>query len=104
MFAVSLFLAGTGIGVLITVASSTIISNVSADRAGMASGVEEVSYGFGSLISVTLLGSIYAAFMAREPSCGTEGYQVSLALTAAACLVGFMGIVLLLRSDRALSR
>ena len=76
MFAVSLFLAGTGIGVLITVASST----------------------------VTLLGSIYAAFMAREPSCGTEGYQVSLALTAAACLVGFMGIVLLLRSDRALSR
>lgn len=35
MFAVSLFLAGTGIGVLITVASSTIISNVSADRAGM---------------------------------------------------------------------
>lgn len=29
MFAVSLFLAGTGIGVLITVASSTIISNVS---------------------------------------------------------------------------
>lgn len=104
MFAVSLFLAGTGIGVLITVASSTIISNVSADRAGMASGVEEVSYEFGSLISVTLLGSIYAAFMAREPSCGTEGYQVSLALAAAACLVGFMGIVLLLRSDRALSR
>ncbi|MEJ5918769.1 MFS transporter [Corynebacterium sp. H78] len=104
MFAVSLFLAGTGIGVLITVASSTIISNVSADRAGMASGVEEVSYEFGSLISVTLLGSIYAAFMAREPSCGAEGYQVSLALAAAACLVGFMGIVLLLRSDRALSR
>lgn len=104
MFAVSLFLAGTGIGVLITVASSTIISNVSADRAGMASGAEEVSYEFGSLISVTLLGSIYAAFMAREPSCGAEGYQVSLALAAAACLVGFMGIVLLLRSDRALSR
>ena len=104
MFAVSLFLAGTGIGVLITVASSTIISNVSADRAGMASGVEEVSYEFGSLISVTLLGSIYAAFMAREPSCGAEGYQVSLALAAAACLVGLMGIVLLLRSDRALSR
>lgn len=48
MFAVSLFLAGTGIGVLITVASSTIISNVSADRAGMASGVEEVSYEFGA--------------------------------------------------------
>lgn len=104
MFAVSLFLAGTGIGVLITVASSTIISNVSADRAGMASGVEEVSYEFGSLISVTLLGSIYAAFMAREPSCGPEGYQVSLALAATACLVGFMGIALLLRSDRALSR
>ncbi len=104
MFAVSLFLAGTGIGVLITVASSTIISNVSADRAGMASGVEEVSYEFGSLISVTLLGSIYAAFMAREPSRGAEGYQVSLALVAAACLVGFMGIALLLRSDRALSR
>ena len=104
MFAVSLFLAGTGIGVLITVASSTIISNVSADRAGMASGVEEVSYEFGSLISVTLLGSIYAAFMAREPSRGAEGYQVSLALAAAGCLVGFMGIALLLRSDRALSR
>ena len=61
MFAVSLFLAGTGIGVLITVASSTIISNVSADRAGMASGVEEVSYEFGSLIAVALLGSLLGA-------------------------------------------
>lgn len=104
MFAVSLLLSGTGIGVLITMASSTIISSVSADGAGMASGVKEVSYEFGSLISVTLLDSIYATFMAREPSCGAEGYQVSLALAAAACLVGFMGITLLLRSDRALSR
>lgn len=73
MFAVSLFLAGTGIGVLITVASSTIISNVSADRAGMASGVEEVSYEFGSLISVTLLGSIYARSWPVNPPAGLRG-------------------------------
>ena len=37
------------------------------------SGVEEVSYEFDSLISVTLLGGIYAAFMAREPCRGAVG-------------------------------
>lgn len=43
------------------VASSAIIGNVPADRAGMASSVEEVSYEFGSLIAVALLGSLVAA-------------------------------------------
>ncbi len=56
-----LVLAGFGLGAVISVASSTIVGHVPAHRAGMASSVEEVSYEFGSLVAVALLGSLLAA-------------------------------------------
>ncbi|RPK65654.1 Antiseptic resistance protein [Streptomyces sp. ADI96-02] len=60
-----LLVTGAGLGAAMSVASSAIMGNVPASRAGMASSVEEVSYEFGSLIAVALLGSlltgVYAA-------------------------------------------
>ncbi|MFI8947353.1 MFS transporter [Streptomyces sp. NPDC053750] len=56
-----LLLTGAGLGAAMSVASSAIMGNVPARRAGMASSVEEVSYEFGSLIAVALLGSLLTA-------------------------------------------
>ncbi|GAA2002005.1 MFS transporter [Brevibacterium samyangense] len=53
-----LVVLGVGLGLTMSVASSAIIGNAPASRAGMASSVEEVSYEFGSLLSVALLGSL----------------------------------------------
>ncbi|WP_329379284.1 MFS transporter [Streptomyces sp. NBC_01716] len=56
-----LLIAGAGLGAAMSVASSAIMGNVPARRAGMASSIEEVSYEFGSLIAVALLGSLLTA-------------------------------------------
>ncbi|MFJ7996795.1 MFS transporter [Streptomyces sp. NPDC096310] len=56
-----LLITGAGLGSAMSVASSAIMGNVPARRAGMASSVEEVSYEFGSLIAVALLGSLLTA-------------------------------------------
>ncbi|MEV7280829.1 MFS transporter [Streptomyces sp. NPDC093111] len=56
-----LVMTGAGLGAAMSVASSAIMGNVPARRAGMASSVEEVSYEFGSLIAVALLGSLLTA-------------------------------------------
>ncbi|MCM2394116.1 MFS transporter [Streptomyces albipurpureus] len=56
-----LIVTGAGLGAAMSVASSAIMGNVPARRAGMASSVEEVSYEFGSLIAVALLGSLMTA-------------------------------------------
>ncbi|MFE3254021.1 MFS transporter [Streptomyces sp. NPDC059209] len=56
-----LTVTGAGLGAAMSVASSAIMGNVPARRAGMASSVEEVSYEFGSLIAVALLGSLLTA-------------------------------------------
>ncbi|MGF0313462.1 MFS transporter [Rhodococcus sp. IEGM1428] len=61
VFAVTLVVIGMGLGATMAVASSAIISNVPANRAGMASSVEEVSYEFGNLTAVALLGSLVTA-------------------------------------------
>ncbi|GAA4694431.1 MFS transporter, DHA2 family, multidrug resistance protein [Promicromonospora umidemergens] len=53
-----LLVTGFGLGSAMSVASTAIIGNVPARRAGMASSVEEVSYEFGSLAAVALLGSL----------------------------------------------
>ncbi|MCT1591189.1 MFS transporter [Kocuria palustris] len=97
----SLFVAGAGIGVLITVASSTIITNVAPERAGMASAVEEVSYEFGSLLSVTVLGSIYTTMSALSAS-GTDGYRAVLLIVIGACVLALVGLAVLLRKAPAL--
>ncbi|MEU6213001.1 MFS transporter [Streptomyces sp. NPDC047023] len=56
-----LLVTGAGLGAAMSVASSAIMGNAPADRAGMASSVEEVSYEFGSLIAVAVLGSLTTA-------------------------------------------
>lgn len=53
-----LLVTGFGLGAAMSVASTAIIGNAPAKRAGMASSVEEVSYEFGSLAAVALLGSL----------------------------------------------
>ncbi|MBS0173836.1 MAG: MFS transporter [Nitrospira sp.] len=57
----TMVLNGSGLGAVMAVASSAIVGNVPPERAGMASSVEEVSYEFGSLIAVALLGSLLTA-------------------------------------------
>lgn len=55
---VGLLVTGAGLGGAMSVASSAIVGNVEPRRAGMAASVEEVSYEFGSLTAVALLGSL----------------------------------------------
>ncbi|MDS1139107.1 MFS transporter [Pusillimonas sp. SM2304] len=57
----ALFVLGAGLGAAMTAASSTIMNNAPAERAGMAASVEEVSYELGGAIGVTLMGSILSA-------------------------------------------
>jgi DHA2 family multidrug resistance protein-like MFS transporter len=56
-----LALTGFGLGAVMSVASSAVVGNAPARRAGMASSIEEVSYEFGSLLAVALLGSLLTA-------------------------------------------
>jgi DHA2 family multidrug resistance protein-like MFS transporter len=66
-----LLLTGAGLGAAMSVASTAIIGNAPASRAGMASSVEEVSYEFGNLTAVALMGSlvtfVYAAAVQLPP-------------------------------------
>ncbi|HEL4260370.1 TPA: MFS transporter, partial [Stenotrophomonas maltophilia] len=74
-------ITGFGMGSAISVASTAILNNVPAHRAGMASSVEEVSYEFGGLLAVAMLGSLgaamYGAFLpvsADVPALAREGF------------------------------
>jgi MFS transporter, DHA2 family, multidrug resistance protein len=58
---VGLVVTGAGLGLAMSVASTAIMGNAPVERAGMASSVEEVSYEFGSLTAVALLGSVLTA-------------------------------------------
>ena len=64
-------LAGLGLGATISVASTAIVESAPPHRAGMASSVEEVSYEFGALLSIALLGSLltglYTVFVQLPP-------------------------------------
>lgn len=57
-FVTGLVIAGGGLGATISVASTAIVSNAPAHRAGMAASAEEVAYEFGSLSAVAVLGSL----------------------------------------------
>ena len=50
-------LFGIGIGVGMAAASSAIMNNVVKEKAGMAASIEEVSYEFGSILGVAIVGS-----------------------------------------------
>jgi DHA2 family multidrug resistance protein-like MFS transporter len=80
-------LTGVGMGATISVASTAIIGNAPADRAGMASSVEEVAYEFGGLLAVAILGSLaaalYTAFLPADaalPAAAREGIGQALQL------------------------
>ncbi|PPG37458.1 MFS transporter [Pseudoclavibacter sp. RFBA6] len=82
---VGLLLTGAGLGAAMSVASTAIIGNVPVNRAGMAASVEEVSYEFGSLTAVALLGSalslIFSATVvlpAGAPDAAREGITDAL--------------------------
>ncbi|HCD7493369.1 TPA: MFS transporter [Enterobacter asburiae] len=56
-----MFLTGAGLGAAASVASTAIIGNAPVHRAGMAASIEEVSYEFGGLLAVAILGSLLSA-------------------------------------------
>ncbi|WP_297008497.1 MFS transporter [uncultured Corynebacterium sp.] len=59
---------GAGAGMVMSVSSTAIIGSAPQSKAGMASAVEEVSYEFGTLVSVSILGSLMPMFYAlRAP-------------------------------------
>lgn len=53
-----LFITGIGAGLVMSVSSTAIIGAAPASRSGMAAGVEEVSYEFGTLLSIAITGSV----------------------------------------------
>src|SRR5690606_7369586 len=57
-----LAILGFGVGATMTGASSAIMTNAAAEKAGMAASVEEVSYELGSALGVTIFGSILSIF------------------------------------------
>lgn len=68
---VGLGIIGLGLGATMAVSSISMISGAPPERAGMASSVEEVSYEFGALLAVAILGSsitlIYSIFFDANP-------------------------------------
>ncbi|MFP7366181.1 MFS transporter [Corynebacterium callunae] len=64
LFSLGLLFIGVGTGAVFSVASTAIIGSAPVSKAGMASSVEEVSYEFGTLLSVAILGSLFPTFYA----------------------------------------
>lgn len=103
-----LALMGFGLGAVMSVASSAIVGNAPAERAGMASSVEEVSYEFGSLFAVALLGSLMAALYSANvqlppgaADAARDGIVEALSLAGAA---GASGDVLFAAAVQAFDR
>lgn len=61
-----MLLTGAGLGLAFGAASTAIVGNVRAERAGMASSVEEVSFEMGSLLAVAILGSVIASLFSSR--------------------------------------
>lgn len=64
LFVAGMVALGAGGGLVMSVTSTAIIGSAPAKRAGMASAVEEVSYEFGTLLTVAVLGSLLPALYA----------------------------------------
>ena len=62
LFMSALVLVGTGTGLAMSVTSTAIIGSAPAHRTGMASAIESVSYEFGTMLSVAILGSLMSLF------------------------------------------
>ena len=100
-----LLFLGAGAGSIMSVSSIAIIGSVPMHRSGMAAGVEEVSYEFGTLLSVAFVGSLTPAlYLANLPKhlqpMSTEALHGGLGHAAASAAydsaygttVGFMAI------------
>lgn len=66
LFIAGLILTGLGAGLAMSVSSTAIINAAPLHRAGMASGVEAVSYEFGTLLSIAITGSLLPLLMAQR--------------------------------------
>ncbi|WP_349829450.1 MFS transporter [Brevibacterium litoralis] len=84
---VALVILGLGIGAVMSVSSTAIMNSAPRHRAGMASSVEEISYEFGSLLAVSILGSLmhllYATGVrlpAAAPAAAGESLSTALAV------------------------
>ncbi|MGB3068616.1 MAG: MFS transporter [Ottowia sp.] len=82
-----LVVAGGGLGATISVASTAIMGNAPAHRAGMAASIEEVAYEFGSLFAVAVLGSLLAGLYSTTlqlppgaPEAARQGIAEALAI------------------------
>ncbi|AGP31850.1 MFS transporter [Corynebacterium terpenotabidum] len=64
VFVVCFVAIGTGAGMVMSVSSTAIIGSAPSSKAGMAASIEEVSYEFGTLLSVAVLGSLMPMFYA----------------------------------------
>lgn len=73
LFLGAMVLTGVGAGAAMSVSSTAIIGAAPAHRAGMAAGVEEVSYELGTLLSVSVCGSLVTAFMEQGLPAGLRG-------------------------------
>ncbi|SDS66375.1 MFS transporter [Corynebacterium timonense] len=65
-FLVALAVLGWSAGSIMSVASVAIIGAAPMSRSGMAAGVEEVSYEFGTLLTVSVTGSLLPLWLARN--------------------------------------
>lgn len=65
-FLVALVVLGWSAGSIMSVASVAIIGAAPMSRSGMAAGVEEVSYEFGTLLTVSATGSLLPVWLARN--------------------------------------
>ena len=83
----SFVLVGAGIGAAMTAASSAIMLNAAADRAGMAASVEEVSYEVGGALGIAMLGSLMAGvYSSTFAAAGGMGAQATDSLDGALAL------------------
>ncbi|GAA1758834.1 MFS transporter [Kocuria aegyptia] len=94
-FAAGLFVTGGGLGAVMSAASSSIIGNIAPERAGMASSLEEVSYEFGSLTAVAILGSVFTTITATTSI--ATGHIVVMTITLSVVALGTVACALLLR-------
>ncbi|HHU66650.1 MFS transporter [Corynebacterium sp.] len=93
LFVAALALIGAGAGSIMSVSSTAIIGAAPVRRAGMAASVENVSYEFGTLVSVAVLGSLLPLLYARRVP---GGLDLSGPIDGAAYDLAYLSIVILL--------
>ena len=74
---IGLLVVGAGLGASMSVASTAIMGNVPPQRAGMAASLEEVSYEFGGLVGVAVLGTLlnFAYLHLFSPPAGAGDFR-----------------------------